>query len=109
MGSIDKALPLAGFYPDSQKRTSDAAKVQQFFDIAKFTISFSLLLLFVVFYFCFLWYFSLYRRKFCDDINKISSQGDSPRHAIDCIELRLTFTIPTNLFSEPQSFSTKSL
>ena len=54
MGSIDKALPLAGFYPDSQKRTSDAAKVQQFFDIAKFTISFSLKT----------WKFlSLYRRK----------------------------------------------
>ena len=27
MGSIDKALPHAGFYPDSQKRTSDGAKI----------------------------------------------------------------------------------
>ena len=36
-----RSCSLAGFYPDSQKRTSDAAKVLQFFDIAKFTISFS--------------------------------------------------------------------
>ena len=27
LGSIDKALPLAGFYPDSQNRCFDAAKI----------------------------------------------------------------------------------
>jgi hypothetical protein len=30
MGSIDKALPLAGFYPDSQNRCSDGAKIKTF-------------------------------------------------------------------------------
>jgi len=30
MGSIDKALPLAGFYPDSQNRCSDGAKIRTF-------------------------------------------------------------------------------
>jgi hypothetical protein len=28
MGSIDKALPHAGFYPDSQNKCSDAAKIR---------------------------------------------------------------------------------
>ena len=30
MGSIDKALPHAGFYPDSQNRCSDGAKIRTF-------------------------------------------------------------------------------
>ena len=30
MGSIDKALPLAGFYPDSQNICSDGPKIRTF-------------------------------------------------------------------------------
>ena len=36
MGSIDKALPHAGFYPDSQNICSDAAKIGIFRLSSKF-------------------------------------------------------------------------
>ena len=36
MGSIDKALPHAGFYPDSQNFHSDAAKIRTLFETSKY-------------------------------------------------------------------------
>ena len=36
MGSIDKALPHAGFYPDSQNFHSDAAKIDIIIETSKF-------------------------------------------------------------------------
>ena len=36
MGSIDKALPHAGFYPDSQNLRSDAAKIRSIFESSKY-------------------------------------------------------------------------
>ena len=40
MGSIDKALPHAGFYPDSQNTYADAAKISIFYESSKKTPSF---------------------------------------------------------------------
>jgi hypothetical protein len=40
MGSIDKALPLAGFYPDSQNRCSDGAKIKTFSISSKYFVFF---------------------------------------------------------------------
>ena len=42
MGSIDKALPHAGFYPDSQNFHSDAAKIDIIIETSKFSGSFFL-------------------------------------------------------------------
>ena len=36
MGSIDKALPHAGFYPDSQNRCSDGAKIRSIIESSKY-------------------------------------------------------------------------
>jgi hypothetical protein len=36
MGSIDKALPHAGFYPDSQNFHPDAAKIRTLFETSKY-------------------------------------------------------------------------
>ena len=36
MGSIDKALPHAGFYPDSQNLRSDGAKIRSIFESSKY-------------------------------------------------------------------------
>ena len=36
MGSIDKALPHAGFYPDSQNFHSDAVEVRTLFETSKY-------------------------------------------------------------------------
>ena len=36
MGSIDKALPHAGFYPDSQNFHSDAAKIRTIIETSKY-------------------------------------------------------------------------
>ena len=46
MGSIDKALPHAGFYPDSQNKCSDVAKLGSIFVNSNF---FSIFLLIVNF------------------------------------------------------------
>ena len=36
MGSIDKALPHAGFYPDSQNLRSDGAKIRSIIESPKY-------------------------------------------------------------------------
>ena len=40
MGSIDKALPHAGFYPDSQNRCSDGAKIRSIIESSKYFMTF---------------------------------------------------------------------
>ena len=47
MGSIDKALPLAGFYPDSQNRCSDGAKIKTFSISSKY---FGTFLMYIAFF-----------------------------------------------------------
>ena len=47
MGSIDKALPLAGFYPDSQNRCFDCAKIKTFSISSKY---FGTFLMYIAFF-----------------------------------------------------------
>ncbi len=49
MGSIDKALPHAGFYPDSQNICLDAAKIGTIFDFCKHLPNFFCLFVFSLF------------------------------------------------------------
>ena len=77
MGSIDKALPHAGFYPDSQNRCSDGAKIRSIFESSKYFGTFFIARRFFLAKFFFIYIFICVYESQETDFDASDFSGDS--------------------------------